>query len=106
MRTRYAVALWMVGTIVLILAVRILRMLFLTMGPRAMCPNCGSSALRRARPASAVYGSTNELVLDRLFSLIGCLAHRCGGCHLRFHRPAIRLGDQAPRGPERYRLRQ
>ena len=84
LRIRYKIGLGLLGSL-LVLAIlrsilRSLRIMFLSMGAEAICPECGS---RKIHPSK-----TPEFA-DRGYRLFGLLAYRCDKCTGRFYRPKV-----------------
>jgi hypothetical protein len=76
MRIRYQILLSFFSLALVYLAARVIRMLYLTRGVRAICPKCGSVFLRP---------SSRRSVSDLPFRVLRLAAYRCSICDFRFH---------------------
>jgi hypothetical protein len=80
MRIRYKIALVAMALTLCVSLLQNIRMVYLSMGTKSICPKCGSGYIRLARTPA---------LIDRVYRLFGLFPYRCHTCDGRFHRPKI-----------------
>ncbi len=84
MRIRYICLVVFLAAILSIALVRTLKTLllvYLSSGPKPICPYCGAKRIRKSGAA---------LASDRLYRFLGFCPYRCQSCFARFYCPLAR----------------
>jgi hypothetical protein len=79
-RIRYQIAIALMVLVLVPVLLRVLRQVFLTMGERPICPQCGTTYIDPSR---------THTLPDLFFRVLGLTAYRCHVCTARFYRPPI-----------------